>query len=216
MIHSVSQRGRRRGMSLVELMVAMTGVSMVLATTAALLHGVMRAQSESRRFIDDERASVRLARQFRADLHAAESMTAAPPIRAAGLVEGDPLRLAAFRFPEGSTVEYSLSAGRDRIVRLAGPPEGRGPMRREDFQFAGPVAVTLASSPDAGGRRWVFSVGPQIPGGEAIDRDPPESTSPPAPRSTAEARRKPPALSVAGEIGRDLRFARPLSGEAAR
>jgi hypothetical protein len=209
--HTIRRRVRR-GLSLVELMVAMTGVSMVLATTAALLHGVMRAQSESRRFFDDERSSVRLARQWRADLHAAESITAAEPLPASGSAEGEPTALATLLLPAGRRIEYSLAGSGDRIVRLTKPLDGSGQIGREDFPFAGPVAVTLGPSPDPGSRRWIFAVGPP-PRGDAGDGAAPSA---PAPRSSGEARRKPPAVLVEAEIGRDLRFTRGGAGEANR
>ena len=212
MIDHTIRRRVRRGLSLVELMVAMTGVSMVLATTAALLHGVMRAQSESRRFFDDERASVRLARQIRADLHAAESVIAAEPVPASGKPEAEPTAIATLRLPAGQTLEYSLAGSGDRVVRLAKPIDGGGQVGREDFQFAGPVAVTLVQSPDAGSGRWIFAVGPPSRG-DAGDAAAP---SVPAPRSSGEARRKPPAVAIEAEIGRDLRFTRPAPGEAIR
>lgn len=182
-----------RGVSLIELLMAMGGVSLVITSSAMLLHGVMRAQSESRRFFDDERTSARLARQFRADVHAAERISSA----AGGT-------LANLEFPGGESVEYRHSADRRRIERRLLAPGNLVPTAREDFCFAGSCAavVTVAD------RRIALEIGPDNVDGSLVS----PGTVPP-PRSLSEARRKPPALVVEAALGRDLRFLPPRDGE---
>lgn len=192
--------GRRslRGISLVELLMAMGGVSLVITSSAMLLHGVMRAQSESRRFFDDERTSARLARQFRADVHAAAQVAA--PIEAPA---GE--RLVAFTLPAGGTIEYRHTADRRQIERRLLAPGNPTPVAREDYSLAGRCAavVTVAE------RQIALELGPEgIDGALA----PPGVVRPPL--SPAEAKRKPPALVVEAVLGRDLRFLPARDGEA--
>ena len=192
--------GRRslRGISLVELLMAMGGVSLVITSSAMLLHGVMRAQSESRRFFDDERTSARLARQFRADVHAAAQVGAQVAAPA-----GD--RLVAFTLPDGGTIEYRHTADRRQIERRLLAPGNPTPTAREDYALAGPCAavVTVAE------KHIHLELGAEGVDGELA---PPGVVRPP--RTPAEAKRKPPALVVEAVLGRDLRFLPGRDGEA--
>ena len=188
--------GRRslRGISLVELLMAMGGVSLVITSSAMLLHGVMRAQSESRRFFDDERTSARLARVFRADVHAA-AQVAAPA--------GE--RLVAFTLPDGGTIEYRHSADHRQIERRLLTPGNEAPVAREDYSLAGPCAavVTVAE------KQIHLELGAEGADGALA---PPGVVRPP--RTPAEAKRKPPALVVEAVLSRDLRFLPARDGEA--
>ena len=188
--------GRRppRGISLIELLMAMGGVSLVITSSAMLLHGVMRAQSESRRFFDDERTSARLARVFRADVHAA-AQVAAPA--------GE--RLVAFTLPDGHTIEYRHTADRRQIQRRLLAPGNPTPTGREDYSLAGPCAavVTVAE------KQIHLELGAEGADGALA---PPGVVQPP--RTPAEAKRKPPALVVEAVLSRDLRFLPARDGEA--
>ena len=183
-----------RGISLIELLMAMGGVSLVITSSAMLLHGVMRAQSESRRFFDDERTSARLARVFRADVHAA-AQVAAPA--------GE--RLVAFTLPDGHTIEYRHTADRRQIQRRLLAPGNPTPTGREDYSLAGPCAavVTVAE------KQIHLELGAEGADGALA---PPGVVQPP--RTPAEAKRKPPALVVEAVLGRDLRFLPARDGEA--
>lgn len=198
MTRPISGRRPPRGISLVELLMAMGGVSLVITSSAMLLHGVMRAQSESRRFFDDERTSARLARQFRADVHAAAQVAA--PIEAPA---GE--RLVAFTLPDGGTIEYRHTADRRQIQRRLLAPGNPTPTGREDYALAGPCAavVTVAE------KQIHLELGAEGADGELA---PPGVVRPP--RSPAEAKRKPPALVVEADLGRDLRFLPARDGEA--
>jgi len=189
----ISGRRLPRGISLVELLMAMGGVSLVITSSAMLLHGVMRAQSESRRFFDDERTSARLARQFRADVHAAAQV---------GAPAGD--RLVAFTLPDGGTIEYRHTADHRQIERRLLAPGNPTPTAREDYSLAGPCAavVTVAE------RQITLELGPEGIDGKLAS---PGTVLPP--RSPAEAKRKPPALVVEAVLGHDLRFLPARDGE---
>lgn len=198
MLLPISGRRPPRGISLVELLMAMGGVSLVITSSAMLLHGVMRAQSESRRFFDDERTSARLARQFRADVHAAAQVAAQIEAPA-----GD--RLVAFTLPDGGTIEYRHTADRRQIERRLLAPGNPTPTGREDYSLAGPCAavVTVAE------KQIQLELGAEGADGELA---PPGVVRPPL--SPAEAKRKPPALVVEAVLGRDLRFLPARDGEA--
>ncbi len=190
----ISSRRLPRGISLIELLMAMGGVSLVITSSAMLLHGVMRAQSESRRFFDDERTSARLARVFRADVHAAAQVAAAA---------GE--RLVAFTLPDGGTIEYRHTADHRQIQRRLLAPGNEAPVAREDYLLAGPCAaiVTVAQ------QQIHLELGAEGADGALA---PPGVVRPP--RSPAEAKRKPPALVVEAVLGRDLRFLPARDGEA--
>ena len=190
----ISSRRLPRGISLIELLMAMGGVSLVITSSAMLLHGVMRAQSESRRFFDDERTSARLARVFRADVHAA-AQVAAPA--------GE--RLVTFTLPDGGTIEYRHTADHRQIQRRLLTPGNEAPVAREDYSLAGPCAaiVTVAQ------QQIHLELGAEGADGELA---PPGVVRPP--RTPAEAKRKPPALTVEADLGRDLRFLPARDGEA--
>ena len=194
----ISGRRPPRGISLVELLMAMGGVSLVITSSAMLLHGVMRAQSESRRFFDDERTSARLARQFRADVHAAaqvDAQVAAPA--------GE--RLVALTLPDGGTIEYRHSADHRQIQRRLLAPGNPTPTGREDYSLAGPFAAVVTVVQ----RQIHLELGAEGADGALA---PPGVVRPP--RTPAEAKRKPPALVVEADLGRDLRFLAARDGEA--
>ena len=194
-----SRFGRRspRGVSLIELLMAMGGVSLVITSSAMLLHGVMRAESMSRRFFDDERTSARLARQFRADVHAAA--------RVATQVAGpDGERLVAFTLPDGHTIEYRHAADHRQIQRRLLAPGNPEPTGREDYSFATVSAAVVTVTE----RQIALELG-----AEEIDGTLASPDDVPPPRSASEAKRKPPALVVEADLGRDLRFLPPRDGE---
>ncbi|MCY3016242.1 MAG: hypothetical protein NT171_16340 [Planctomycetota bacterium] len=200
--------GRRspRGVSLVELLMAMGGLSLVITSSAMLLHGVMRAQSESRRFFDDERTSARLARVFRADVHAAaqvDAHAAAQVDAQVAALAGE--RLVAFTLPDGGTIEYRHTADRRQIQRRLLTPGNEAAVAREDYSFASAYAavVTVAQ------QQIHLELGAEGADGALA---PPGVVRPP--RTPAEAKRKPPALVVEADLGRDLRFLAARDGEA--
>jgi hypothetical protein len=120
----------RRGISLIELLAAMTAASVVMATAVGLVHRSFSLESRSRQVLGDERTAVRLARQFRADVHAAVAVRCvAAPAADAVLVVID---------ASDGTVRYRhTSAGLGRFAEQA-----TGEVGREDFRFSRPVTWT--------------------------------------------------------------------------
>jgi len=55
-------------------MAAMSAASVVLATSTALVHRTFFIESRSRAVVADERVALRLARQFRTDVHEASTV----------------------------------------------------------------------------------------------------------------------------------------------
>jgi len=187
---------RRRGVSLVELTVAMAGVSTVITSTALLVHGAMRAHSSSRRFFDDERTSVRLARHFRADAHAATDALAQARES-----------IVSFRLPGGRSVEYRRPEGSNRIERREHAADGTITGPREDFSFGAGFGVAVT----VGGDVVRLAIGADDGTGRPAS---PGAVPPPA--SSGEARGKPPAIAIESRVGHDHRFKAPEGGEEAR
>lgn len=96
----------RRGVSLVELLIVMSGCTVVLTMTSGLVCRIMRTQIESRAHENVERNSLRLADHFRRDVHVAQTAETSKD----KLGEDAFLRLER---DDGWRAEYSL---RDGIV----------------------------------------------------------------------------------------------------
>src|SRR4051812_6095732 len=94
----------RRGMSLTELLLLMSSCTIILTTSAVLLHRVMRIQVDSRAFMNSERAGTRLSHQFRQDVHQA----------AAAELDRSKLKKDVFlqlRFADNQIIEYGYAGG---------------------------------------------------------------------------------------------------------
>ena len=123
---------RRRGISLVELLAAMAAASGVMATAMGLVHTSYRLESRARLVRADEQTALRLARQFRTDVHEARSATL--PRDAAADAP-----LVALTGPTGGIAYRPLAQG---LVRTTQPHSG--PPAREEFLFSRPIAWTAA------------------------------------------------------------------------
>ncbi len=119
---------RRRGISLVELLAAMAAASVVMATAMGLVHQTYRLESRARLVRADEQTALRLARQFRTDVHEARSV--ALPHAADGPV-------VTFTGPAGRIDYFPLAQG---LVRTTQPDTG--PTAREEFPFSKPIVWT--------------------------------------------------------------------------
>ena len=175
---------RRRAISLIELLAVLTGCSVVLGLTASLLHQTMRAQSHTRDFFTVERNALRLSRQFRADVHAAEADSIDVVADDAG--DGALLRL---QLPDGQTVEYQRAA--EKIIRLTSP--GDAPTAREEYALNETMTVTVREA-DAP-QRYLLSITSPAP-----------QPSKDAPPSSANVRATPINLEVEATPARDLRY----------
>ncbi|MGI9177841.1 MAG: prepilin-type N-terminal cleavage/methylation domain-containing protein, partial [Pirellulales bacterium] len=138
---------RRRGISLVELLAAMAAASVVMATAMGLVHTSYRLESRARLVRSDEQTALRLARQFRTDVH--EARTVMQPG-----VANNPL--VSFTGPTGRIDYRPLAQG---LVRTTQP--ATGPTAREEFVFSKPIdwtaemdrgLVTLRGSSTTDGR----------------------------------------------------------------
>lgn len=125
-----SRDARRRGISLIELLAAMTAASVVMATAAGLVHRSFTFESRSRQVLGDERTAVRLARQFREDVHAATDVRC----RTAGAA--DPA-IVVIEGPHGTVTYRATDAG---LVRLVDHPAGG--VSREDYRVSRPITWT--------------------------------------------------------------------------
>jgi hypothetical protein len=109
----------RRGVSLVELLVAMTSLAVILTLSTGLIHRIMLAQMRSRAGVDAERTALRLAGTFRRDVWQAESaMTSG--------VEFGSEMLVRLSLPNDQVVEYRLEdAAVARLLRYGERTAGR-------------------------------------------------------------------------------------------
>jgi hypothetical protein len=114
----------RTGMSLIELVVVVSASSVILTTCAALLHRVMRADSDSRSFGDIERNAARLSNQFRDDVHQAS-------VASLDHSKTDNEVVLTLKLPKDQSLEYSCAAG--RVLRML-TQNGKA-VAREEFVF---------------------------------------------------------------------------------
>jgi len=126
-------RSHRRGISMLELLAAMAAASVVMATAMSLVHTSYRFESRSRIVRADERTALRLARQFRTDIHEARSATLSREAAADA-------PLVALTGPTGRLAYRPLAQG---LVRTTQPDSG--PPAREEFLFSRPIAWTAAA-----------------------------------------------------------------------
>ena len=123
----------RSAYTLVEMLVAITGTSVALSLTGALIQRSMRTQAETRHFMDVERAAVRLADQFRRDVHAAERVERG---NVGETAEGLLLHVVG---ADGETVDYRRSGG--KIVRVR--QGAGGPTAREEYRLCGTMHAKI-------------------------------------------------------------------------
>ena len=132
----------RRGISLIETVVLMTGVAAMLGLTVLMLQLLLKLDGDSRARFDSAGMLARLAEQFRRDVHGAS---------AARLVE-QPSRPALLRIEPGPdrTIEYQVK-GQSKILRVESM-KGK-PVRSESYEIArgGPIELALKQE---GGRRF--------------------------------------------------------------
>lgn len=178
----------RRGTSLIELMVVVTGCAAFLSLSGQLLHRAMRTQSESRRCFDAERTAWRLAKDFRRDANAAlAATTAADDVGAGGL-----LRL---ELPGERIVAYRRDGA--SIVRTE--KQGDDAASRETYSL--PTATAIAVEFNESTRLATLSIG----------SDPEDEAAPP-PTRLRDARIDVEAVAA---VGRDRRFSAANASEEA-
>ena len=125
----------RSAVSIAELLVVMSACSIILTMSAALIHQAMRTQSDARAFYDAERSALRLARQFRHDVHNATAASADGGDRGESV-------LLKLQLQDGRTVEYGHSAGKVlRVLSQQGRAAGY-----EEFAFSSPIELDIGQA----------------------------------------------------------------------
>jgi type II secretory pathway component PulJ len=129
----------RRGVTLIEVIVLMTGVAAMLGLTVLMLQLLLKLDGDSRARFDRAGTLARLAEQFRRDVHAAA---------AARLVE-EPSRPAVLRIEQepGRAIDYQVK-GQSKVVRVESL---RGKqVRTESYEVAQGGPIELALKQDGG------------------------------------------------------------------
>jgi prepilin-type N-terminal cleavage/methylation domain-containing protein len=112
----------RRGVSLVELLVVMSLGSVLLTTSAVVLHRVMNVHGKTRNFLSASRNGLRLSDQFRSDVHRVTKVTTS---------DLDAPVVLRLQLGEANVVEYSHAGGEVRRTQL----EGEKTVSREEYSF---------------------------------------------------------------------------------
>lgn len=126
---------RRRGASLIELMVVIVLASSVMLLTATLLHRLFRAENLATRSAVTDANIGRLARQFRNDVHQATSVKR--------LDDADKKPGLELKVDSNQTISYT--AGDHRVDREVIGPEGvasRETYRLPDCRISFPIQET--------------------------------------------------------------------------
>ncbi len=170
------------GFTLVELITALGGVTMLLSLTAVLLTRAMQSQAETRRYFDAQRHALALSEQFRDDVHRAT----AAQLDQSKLNDGELIRLTQ---AQSRTVTYRHSDhGIARVIAADGKPAGR-----EDYDLGGVVKADV--NQEGTTSRVVLSI-------TAPDEKPLLPND-----SAALIREKPALLHVEATLGADRRYA---------
>jgi type II secretory pathway pseudopilin PulG len=178
---------RRRGFSLVELLVVLSSVTVLLSLTAVLLTRAMRSQAETRHYFESQRHALALNEQFRRDVHAAQSVE----LDAAALKKNELVRLT---LDENGTVAYLREErGLTRVLT-----QSDGAVSREEYDLGGVVEskVQQENAPE----RLALSVTASADIMLMPDEPP------------ARIREKPAIFQAEAVLGNDQRYARSAAG----
>jgi hypothetical protein len=135
----------RRALSLIELMAGLSACSVILTTSAVLLHRVMRVESTSRAFADVERNAARLSRQFRQDVHRASAALVSPP-------KSKSVVALALELSNNQSLNYSITDGIITRIEL----QNGKITARDEFGF--PENAQLAFEEQQSPKRIVLSL----------------------------------------------------------
>jgi hypothetical protein len=135
--------GRRRGISMVEMMVMMTAVAALLGMTVIVLQLLMKLDADGRGRLERAGAIGRLSRRFRADAHAASGVE---------IVAADPGKPPAMRIIPGPNRVIEYQPRQDGEIARVESVGGKV-ARRETFILPRTGAVRL-SLRDLDGRRF--------------------------------------------------------------
>jgi type II secretory pathway component PulJ len=125
---------RRRGISLVELMLTLSACCAILTLSAGLIHRALHAQSRARHIADAERSAWRLSHAFRRDVRDAAQAT----VGAKNAEPGGEL-LVRLELSGGKSVEYRQASGRvERLLQVPGSMQAR-----ETFAFPAEARIIV-------------------------------------------------------------------------
>lgn len=135
-------RNRRRGWTLVEMLVVSAVLTLLLAIVASVTHTMYRAQRSTRHGVISRRILTRLSLQLRDDVHAARQAEVGP---AEGVKRAD--RLSLERAPQ-QTIEYISHSDVGEIERIVF--EDETPVARDTFPLPhnSSAAFELAGGPE--------------------------------------------------------------------
>ena len=126
---------RRRGYTLVEMVVVICVASVLLGLTVMLLHALLQTNQGARRYVREVATQGRLAEQFRRDVHAATAIDAA---------------CGQLTFDGDRTVTYTAAPG--QITRT--DVVGEAVRQREEFALAAELSARI----EADGERRLVSL----------------------------------------------------------
>jgi type II secretory pathway component PulJ len=138
----MARGNRRRGVTLIEMIVVMSGVAAMLGLTVLMLQLLLKLDGASRARLDSAGMLARLGEQFRSDVHgAATAKLLEQPSRPAGLrIEPEPDR----------AIEYQVK-GQGKVFRQEST-KGKV-VRSENYEITRGGRVELALKQE-GGRRF--------------------------------------------------------------
>jgi hypothetical protein len=114
----------RRGITLIELIVVMSGVAIVLGLCAVTIQLLFRLNADGHARLSASASFARLAGQFRSDVHACEGAVLVPAAMAGERrsretrVEREPKTTASLRLTRGPQVVITYEAREGRVARV--------------------------------------------------------------------------------------------------
>jgi type II secretory pathway pseudopilin PulG len=107
----------RRGISLIEVIVVMSGVAVVLGLCAVTMQLLFRLNADGQARLSASATFARLASQFRSDAHGCDEAVLLPAAKA-GTKEAEPKSAASLRLTRGPQVVITYEAREGRVARV--------------------------------------------------------------------------------------------------
>jgi type II secretory pathway pseudopilin PulG len=140
----------RRGISLIELMVVMTGVAVILGLCAVTIQAMLRVNSDAQSRLNASATFARLASQFREDVHASNDVQLSPATKA-----GDAKPAPTLRLTQGPRIVITYEVSPGRVARVE---SASGKMSRRESYRIGNGNLTAFERRDEGARHFVALV----------------------------------------------------------
>jgi hypothetical protein len=148
------RHGARRGISLIELLVVMSSVSIVLGLCAVTIQLLFRLNADGHARLSASASFARLATQFREDIHACDDVAILPAAK--GVTKpGDPKAVANLRLTDGAQMVITYEARDGRVARVA-PAAGK--MSGHESYVVGKGNVVTFEHRDEGSLRFVVMI----------------------------------------------------------